>query len=162
MGCDGVTAHRDAVTTSTRVSWWPKWGRHAAINKPWRPRSDAVTESHPLSFWNLSEYRPSPWTSAFMTPSLRKYLVNFRVSWDFFIFRTFSLQKRPKVLLLWFPLQKHLKWEKKRLWVKSNQIIYELGLKQNPKNVTFFVSSGTANTTGKRVKQRMSASSYVN
>ena len=67
-----------------------------------------------------------------LTPSLRKVLVNFRVSWVFFIFRTFPLQKRPKVLLLQFPLQKHLKWEKKRLLVKSNHKMHNLRLKPTP------------------------------
>ena len=78
-----------------------------------------------------------------LTPSPSLDLVTFRFSWDFFIFRTFSLQKRPKALLFWFPLQKHLKWQKKRLWVKSNHKMHELGLKLTPKNITFFVSSNT-------------------
>ena len=69
--------------------------------------------------------------------------VIFKVFWDFVVFRTFSLRKRPKMLLLWFSPQKCLKWEKKRLWVKSKPKTYELGLKPTPKNVTFFVSSKT-------------------
>ena len=76
-----------------------------------------------------------------MTPSPSGDLVNFRVSWVFFIFRTFPLQKRPKMLLFRFPLQKHLKWQKKRLWVKTNHKIHKLGLKPTPKIVSFFVSS---------------------
>ena len=109
--------------------------------------SDAVTKlSQKLSgpSWVTSNFFTSLVPDVVMlelvTPSPS---VHFRVFWDFVVFRTFSLQKRPKMLLLWFSSQKYLKWEKKRLWVKSDQIIYELGLKLTPKNVTFFVSSNT-------------------
>ena len=111
---------------------------------------DAVTNSAPLSqklsglSWVIFQPRTSFLHDAVtrkpLTPSPR---LNLRVFWDFVVFRTFSLRKRPKMLLLRFLLQKHLKWEKKRLWVKSNQIMHELGLKLTPKNITFFVSSNT-------------------
>ena len=88
----------------------------------------------------FTSFVPDVVTLKLVTPSPS---VHFRVFWDFVVFRTFSLRKRPKMLLMWFSRQKYLKWEKKLLWVKSDQIIYDLGLKQTPKNVTFFVSSNT-------------------
>ena len=69
--------------------------------------------------------------------------VHLRVFWVFVVFRPFSLQKRPKLLLLRFSPPKYLKCEKKRLWVKSDHLMYELGLKRTPKNVTFLLSSNT-------------------
>ena len=116
-----LTASSHAVTKITSISQklsGPSW----------------VTSNSSLHLF-LTSSRWSLWR--------RHQLCSFRVFWDFVVFRTFSLRKRPKMLLLWFSLQKYLKWEKKRLWVKSNQIIYELGLKRPPKSVTFFVSSNT-------------------
>ena len=100
----------------------------------------------PKRFWLIMSNLPtSDFTSSWCRHSLDSDAVTSSDSlgfFDFVVFRTFSLRKRPKMLLLWFSPQKYLKWEKKRLWVKSNQIIYELELKLTPKNVTFFVSSG--------------------
>ena len=112
--------------------------------------SDAVTKlgKKPIgSSWVISKIftwaAPDIVTLKAVTPSHSVHLSDFPHFWDFVVFRTFSLQKRPKMLLLWFSPQKYLKWEKKQLWVKSDQIIYELELKRLPKIVTFFASSNT-------------------
>ena len=109
---------------------------HDAVTKP----SQKPTGPSWVFFIFFTCTTPDAVTLWTVTPS---HTVHRMAFWDFVIFRTFSLQKRPKMLLLWFSPQKHLKWEKKWLWVKSNQITFELGLKMTPKNVTFFVSSNT-------------------
>ena len=137
------------------------WRRHAAIRVLWRP---VVTAScrHSLPWrppltasWNtlanlLARHAFSSRdlhiqlvTASRCNMWRRHHLVYFRVFWVFVVFRLFSLQKRPKLHLLRFSPPKYLKCEKKRLWVKSNHKMYELGLKRTLKNVTFFRLSNT-------------------
>ena len=116
-----LTAYSDAVTKSVSKCQKPSGPSWVTSNFFTSLVHDVVT---------LKPVTPSP-------------SMIFRVFWDLVVFHTFSLRKRPKMLLLWFSPQKYLKWEKKRVWVKSNQITYELGPKLTPKNVTFFVSSNT-------------------
>ena len=48
--------------------------------------------------------------------------------WDFVVFFTFMLQKRPKCFLFQISLQKYLKWQKERFRAIIDQIISNSGL----------------------------------
>ena len=147
MWVDGVSPSSDGVMAAIRVLWRPPWRRHADIKHLWRPPLTASP--------NITSKGSGPSRLNFQGPlyscSWRRHVVavtaspsvHFRVFWVFVVFRPFSLQKRLKPLLLWFSPPKYLKWEKKRLWVKSTHIMHELGLKRTLKNVTFFLSSNT-------------------
>ena len=128
-----------------RVLWLPSWWRHADIKHLWRP---PLTASPMITSKGSGPSRLKILTSPFSCLWRRHVVavtssppVYFRVFCVLVVFCPFSLQKRPKLHLLWFSPPKYLKWEKKRLWVKSDHIMYELGLKRTPKNVTFFISS---------------------
>ena len=138
--CDGVTA-------TNRVVWRPSWRRHADKLHLWRPMVTAspfITRKGSGPSWHkIWETSKSCLWRRHVVAVTSSPPVHFRVFWVFVVFRPFSLQKRPKLHLLRFSPPKYLKWEKKRLWVKSDHIMYELGLKRTPKNVTFFLSSNT-------------------
>ena len=112
----------------------------------WRCHQFASVK-HVKSFWvqavTLDFSLHDAVTPFVLTPSLSFDLVNFRVFLRFRRFPHFFAPKTSKSAPFVISSPKTPKMRKERLWVKSNQIMHELGLKLTPKNVTFFVSSNT-------------------